>query len=1174
MTLDDKLTFFFLNLNNSFSEPLFQQWRREIQDINVFLRHAEGTVDTDAWISLSNEYNKPGSVYAEFDRILFNNSMDPTALALKSEAAKALEHDQGNVYHTLSVNNFNFQKPGQSSAVTGAGDISITVNNTRKRIEHVRFPTLLGLKPDKALADKVREVLGQDHGIDRTNFPDKTVRLEALIEGNKQWMTAPEIAAYDRARAEHEATVKLGILSPAATVSGYNRSLFDVKEDIFTNKLNDLNDTLAEHYDETTFPFDYDPALSRQRKGRRDKKGNVFLSRELEYNDIIRQLGDMPYGPELPAAVKRLSAAHFALHKDNNVIAKYSKDSFVSQYLALSKDIGKKLAERAAPDTVKEIVSKDKFFSFLPVTEKIERDADQNLLVDTDKTLTGVRSWLSDANAALDRNIQLLQEYENNTALQSIVSQKPAKNISVKKKVRFYQERLVNALKQGRLRPDVAEHRALVNTLGRVPDSTQKAYQSFVDAYVDSLDISDEDKKILKESKTPLSVITKKVESNSVDAADRKKALQKLAANSRLNRDALAGYRQLSGKQPDTGLSYFDQVNFFRKNLAGQAADLVENGDIRNKGILDLALQDPALKVKAADRLAASLGFNAEEKQSLLRGNVPLYVWEQKAADRAAIRDKVMSADTRHADFVTMMTDKNNRRALERTTVKRGKQDKQVIAGISWFQGVPYRDVVDKAEFEQAVADALNPLYAGIREQQERIAVARRPVIEAQVNALETKDSLSDKEKEKLTKLKEQLGNLSKDPVAWLTDDTIVKGYDNKKKTAERVLAETKARADILSLDPHYNVKKLLEGVAREDTVSTLQGVIPSLRELRRKVDNQSSLGFSAPAWVGRQSLDVQFDWWSNALTNMSVIRGLDRPVFDKWLDGKNTADLKKSLPIGVLTFFDNNVYRNGIDDTSAIDRIKELREQHKQRLMASEARAKATKVSHDTVNDYGLMVDKAKKSTEKAVEDARAVAALSADKFAEGYFGLAPDAKRAYDRNFGKPLFVNGQPYRDMYEMPDNVWAAYEEQRGVAFPRQREKPVLSYDVDEEKLLQDKITADLQGRSWEPVRPKKTETAEITVADATPEESPVQQKVQQLADRPTAATEAANKAAHNNLRRMFEDFRRNTRSGTIGAMGMAASISLFNLATSGPSKEALEHRRRIEEQRRIAMYGY
>lgn len=1174
MTLDDKLAFFFLNLNNSFSEPLFQQWRREIQDINVFLRHAEGTVDTDAWISLSNEYKKPGSIYDAFDRVLFNNSMDPTALALKSEAAKALEHDQGNVYHTLSVNNFNFQKPGQSSAVTSAGDISITVNNTRKRIEHVRFPTLLGLKPDKASVDKVREVLGQDHGIDRTNFPDKTVRLEALIEGNKQWMTKPEIDAYDRARAEHEATVKLGVLSPAATASGYNRSLFDVKEDIFANKLDNLNDTVAEHYDETTFPFDYDPALSRQRKGKRDKKGNIFLSRELEYNDIIRQLGDMPYGPELPATVARLSAAHFALHKDNNVIAKYSKDSFVSQYLALSKDIGKKLAERTAPDTVKEIVSKDKFFSFLPVTEKIERDADQNLLVDTDKTLTGVRSWLSDANAALDRNIKLLQEYENNTALQSIVPQKPAKDISVKKKVRYYQERLVNALKQGKLRPNVAEHRVLVNTLGRVPDSAQQAYRAFVDAYVDSLDISDEDKKILKESKTPLSVITKKAES-SVDAADRKKALQKLAANSRLNRDALAGYRQLSGKQPDTGLSYFDQVNFFRKNLAGQAADLVENGDILNKGILDLALQNPALKAKAADRLAASLGFNAEEKKSLLRGNVPLYVWEQKAIDRNTIRDKVMSADTSHADFVTMMADKNNRRALKRTTVKRGKQDKQVIEGISWFQGVPYRDVADKALFEQAVADVLDPLYDKIREQQERIAAARRPVIEAQVKALEAKDSRSDKEKERLTKLQEQLDNLSKDPVAWLTDDTIVKGYDNKKKTAERVLAETTARADILSLDPHYNVKKLLEGVAREDTVSTLQGAITSLQRLKLKVDNQSSLGFTAPAWVGRQSLDVQFDWWSNALTDMAVIRGLDRPGFDAWLDGKSTADLKKSLPVGVLTFFDDNVYRNGIDDTSAIERVKELRRrQRKQRLLASEAKAKATKVSHDTVNDYGLMVDKAKKSTETAVEDARAVAALSADKFAEGYFGLSPDAKRAYNRNFGEPLFVNGTPYRDMYEMPDDVWAAYEEQRGVAFPRQREKPVLSYNVDEEKLLQDKITADLQSRSWEPVRPKETEATEITVADTAPEEPPVQQKIQQLANRPTAATEAANKAAHNNLRRMFEDFRRNTRSGTIGAMGMAASISLFNLATSGPSKEALEHKRRIEEQRRIAMYGY
>jgi len=1173
VTLDDKLTFFFLNLNNSFSEPLFQQWRREIQDINVFLRHAEGTVDTDAWISLSNEYNKPGSIYAEFDRVLFNNSTDPTALALKSEAAKALEHDQGNFYHMLAANNFNFQKPGQSSAVIGAGDISITVNNTRKRIEHIRFPTLLGLKPDKALADKVREVLGQDHGIDRTNFPDKTVRLEALIEGNKQWMTAPEIDAYDKARAEYEATVKLDILSPAATASGYNRDLFDVKEDIFANKLDDLNEKLEQYYDETTFPFDYDPALSRQRKGKRDKKGNVFLSRELEYNDIIRQLGDMPYGPELPAAVARLSAAHFALHKDNNVIAKYSKDSFVSQYLALSKDIGKKLAEKAAPDTVKEIVSKDKFFSFLPVTEKIERDADQNLLVDTDKTLTGVRSWLSDANAALDRNIKLLQEYENNTALQSIVPQKPAKNISVKKKVRYYQERLINALKQGKLRPDVAEHRTLVNTLGRVPDSAQNAYQSFVNAYVDSLDISDEDKKILKESKTPLSVITKKAES-SVDAADRKKALQKLAANSRLNRDALAGYRQLSGKQPDTGLSYFDQVNFFRKNLAGQAADLVENGNIRNKGILDLALRDSALKAKAADRLAASLGFNAEEKQSLLRGNVPLYAWEQKAADRAAIRDKVMSADTSHADFVAMMADKNNRRALERTTVKRGKQNKQVIAGISWFQGVPYRDVADKALFEQAVSSVLDPLYAGIRKQQERIAAARKPVIEAQVNALETKDSLSDKEKERLTKLKEQLSNLSRDPVAWLTDDTIVKGYDSKKKTAERILAETTARADILSLDPHYNVKKLLEGIAREDTVSALQSVIPSLQELRYKVDNQSSLGFTAPAWVGRQSLDVQFDWWSNALRDMTVIRKLDRPGFDAWLDGKNTADLKKSLPVGVLTFFDGNVYRNGIDNTSAIERIKELRRQRKQRLIASEVKAKATKVSQDTVNDYGLMVDKVKRRTETAVEDARAVAALSTDEFAEGYFGLAPDAKRAYDRNFGKPLFVNGTPYRDMYEMPDDVWAAYEEQRGVAFPRQREKPVLSYDIDEEKLLQDKITADLQSRSWKPVRPKKTEAAEITVADTAPEESPVQQKVQQLADRPTAATEAANKAAHNNLRRMFEDFRRNTRSGTIGAMGMAASISLFNLATSGPSKEALEHRRRIEEQRRIAMYGY
>ena len=268
------------------------------------------------------------------------------------------------------------------------------------------------------------------------------------------------------------------------------------------------------------------------------------------------------------------------------------------------------------------------------------------------------------------------------------------------------------------------------------------------------------------------------------------------------------------------------------------------------------------------------------------------------------------------------------------------------------------------------------------------------------------------------------------------------------------------------------------------------------------------------------------------------------------WTVVKNKEGREIRVPEGI-TRFNGKVFRTEADK----EFYAKFKDEH-ERFIAREQRILEGPVRQDsvkTLNSFGALLQQ--KQTSSDVMSTIAAVKESSN-FSEAYKGLSEQQKKLYDYNYGKPVEAKGVFYHSVYDIPDKIWEEEEKAAGFSKPRQRGQAVVNYDINvaQEEELQKKITEDLKNRSWElPVKEK-------IVSKALTESVSEQQFLEQ--------------EARENLEKMLSVSREKSKTVKLGGMGVMAAFALFNIAMTGPSREAEEHKRRVEEERKRKMYGY
>ena len=268
------------------------------------------------------------------------------------------------------------------------------------------------------------------------------------------------------------------------------------------------------------------------------------------------------------------------------------------------------------------------------------------------------------------------------------------------------------------------------------------------------------------------------------------------------------------------------------------------------------------------------------------------------------------------------------------------------------------------------------------------------------------------------------------------------------------------------------------------------------------------------------------------------------------WTVVKNKEGREIRVPEGI-TRFNGKVFRTEADK----EFYAKFKDEH-ERFIAREQRILEGPVRQDsvkTLNSFGALLQQ--KQTSSDVMSTIAAVKESSN-FSEAYKGLSEQQKKLYDYNYGKPVEAKGVFYHSVYDIPDKIWEEEEKAAGFSKPRQRGQAVVNYDINvaQEEELQKKITEDLKNRSWE--LPVKEKIVSKSLTESVSEQQFLEQE------------------ARENLEKMLSVSREKSKTVKLGGMGVMAAFALFNIAMTGPSREAEEHKRRVEEERKRKMYGY
>lgn len=876
--------------------------------------------------------------------------------------------------------------------------------------------------------------------------------------------------------------------------------------------------------------FDYN--LIRQRTVRtvKNKKGELYErkgTQEATLNDMLRQLSDAAY-PDIEDKVKNLRKTYVDLSGDNDY--KIPGTTYLRESVVLRQKIGKLIAEKGnVSDDIKHL---DPNYNYRRIADKIGNLESGTLSKEQQEFLDRQIRYLKS-------DISILEDYGKLTQ-QLGESFEPAKNLSVRDKISEYRKRLSGRLQE-------------------ISGNAEISKKSL--AYLDLVESKKKDNPQLY-----------------------KETVEELSKDEKIG---VWRAKQWSGEQKFVPLTAWyskaadiEKKREERRNVLFSGETTFEDfqeawKDPKNRGLAtwvpatdkdgnQILRQDgtPVMVPKGVTKVEGQF-FRTGVDDELLAVAKQERINRLKTATRAELEQaswedfnkKIQSDDPKYRSswYWREETDAD------------GKVTKRYLDKVISFKGNRYREGIDDAKLQQDYS-------AAVAEDQARISAARQTLISVQEQKIQQLSDIIAKKKAvggDTTSLEELLKKKQEQLEQQRTKSYDYEGYKNYDKRVAAVKSAAdilSARADILQQDPNFNFVKLLGD--KQDYAARLKALQDEGNELRLTVRPSvetyrwrfNQKGLTVPERVGRLPLKDQLSWYRTAETLMSDINAQSYDTFKAAVNSIGFQQLNRNLPVKYLRKIKGSgIYRSTVDADiiAEHDRIRDYYKSREERAMTGPA-AKAQ--PSGVKNSFGALLQQKTPVDQQAAQEALSAFNSAPDNFSTAYGNLSVTARKFYDRNYGTPVKEGNDYYRSIYDMSDDAWARAEKAAGYDVPRQRGSLISSdINVAEEDKLQQEVTADLKSRTWEPV--KKEDKTVVAAAQ--------EKKLEEI-----VVSARAEQETKNNLRRMLQRAEKEAKRGGIGSMGLMGAFVLFNFAMTGPSHEAEEHRRRVEEERRIKKYGY
>lgn len=618
-------------------------------------------------------------------------------------------------------------------------------------------------------------------------------------------------------------------------------------------------------------------------------------------------------------------------------------------------------------------------------------------------------------------------------------------------------------------------------------------------------------------------------------------------------------------------LSVKDKIKQYRKILSGNVYDVADVAPSTTPALLDLVEHrkdsDRSLYNSTAKDLAGELQLSDRKAQQLSEKNVPLSAWKKIADDIATKKaEKKQELLTAPFDVFQKEWEEPRNRSLfgEIPVKKKDGTTTYIYDGIERFDGKVYRTGVDSDKLQQDYDEKVAPV-------RDRIETARKKIVDIrqqQIDQLISRKNELEQNGTNTSRVDALLANRRQQKTFLETasyEHEKIRSFDLRFSAMSHDADVLSRKADIMSWDPAVNFSGL-RGLAREEQLVHLDTLawqtmsdVSTVNALKQR--------FTAPVAVEYKSLQEQLAWYDMAKKNVEHYDSLSQQEFDttlQQLSEKDLRDKRFSLPDGYTRKIKGHYYRTEKDKDliSALDKERDQKVAKEQRILSGPKKEQEPLTGQ---NRLASLFEQQKNKNIAMLQ--RAVEVSGSNDFSASYDALTAEEKEFYNRNYGVPVRQDNVWYRSIHDIPDDVWARAEKAAGHDIPRPRGGiAAVSISVEEEKLQQE-ITKKLEQKVWEPVKRE--------VSKPVDREKPEVSAGERGAELPVtaAANERLQQETKDNLRKMLTD-KKNVKTGAIGSMGLMAAFYLAAAASDAPSEAALEHRRRVEEERRNKKYGW
>lgn len=942
----------------------------------------------------------------------------------------------------------------------------------------------------------------------------------------------------------------------------------------------------------------FDESLFHERTDRwvTGKNGKEYLratSMETRRNELIRQLSDLPY-PELPDKITALREQYVQISEKKY---KAPATTYKREYVTLRQRIGKLVAEKGG--IVDSIERLDPAYDYRRIADKVGKLQGGNLSKEQ-------QEFLDRQVRYLEGDVAILRSYKELAEKFKAEVKPPSDKLSVKDQIlqyrkqfgerlqeisgnadiskkslayldlveskkgdnpQLYQETVADLAKE----PGIGEYRAkrwssgdrtvpLTAWKSRASDIIKKQEERRQFLFFDSTAFEDF-QEAWKDPKNRSAVVWKKAKDKNGNPVLRKDGKPVMVPED---------ITKFAGKYYRTGIddkiladtkrsmteelfSAFTSLEDFRKlwkkpeyrNLVSWAQAKDKNGAPVNR-----ADGSPLMVPKGVTRFEGHVFRTDTDREALAAAKQ-----ERAARLKAATRTELEQDSWEDFNRKIQGEDPKYRSSWywKEETDANGKVTKRYLDKLVSFGGNRYREGIDDQrladDFARTVGEAPSTAEAA---KQRILAVKQGQIDQLTVDIAAARTAGKDVSglEGALERKREQLAKLESRDYSYSHIGSLDKRAAFIKEAADRL----SVKADILELDPAFQFHNGLDDLSdiKQKLLLTKSTVEGYQERFKRE-------GLTAPDRVNRLPLGEQLSWYRTAEVLMEDIKTKSYDEFRAATDAVGFKSLNRNLPIGYLRRIKGSIYRSTVDSDiiSSYDKIAQYYKVREQRAMSGPAARAQTSVGQ---NKFGALLQQSMVTDQKIVQDAQAAFNSPSDLFSSSYGNLSAAAKQFYDHNYGVPVKEGNNYYRSIYDMPDDAWARAEKAAGYDTPRQR-SGIVSSDINaaEEEKLQQEVTADLKGRTWEPV---KKEDKAVTAA------------VQEKKLDEIVVSARAEQETKNNLRRMLQRAEKEVKRSSIGSMGLMGAFVLFNAAMTGTSREAEERRRRVEQERRIKKYGY